>query len=192
MYIGNIEKSAVHIQNAMVHNPIYDGPVYESVQAQFESLTSTTQQVAGISVCNSQPSTPTTTSENSVRYTDPPVQVPKIGSNSFASNTSAPVPDSVPQSTSIAIPAIKKNGEKRNKFHLTLALTGKDLDMNMEPQSSQNHNPLAIGGEANHSVLTDVDEHYMVMSPTGVPTNLELKGGLCELSPEDIAQKYNE
>ena len=45
----------------MVPNPICDGPVYESVHAQLESLTSTTLQVAGISslACNNtQPLVP--------------------------------------------------------------------------------------------------------------------------------------
>ena len=31
-------------------------------------------------------------------------------------------------------------------------------------------------------MLTDVDEHYMVMSPAGVQPNSK-KGGWCELSP---------
>ena len=121
----------------MVHNPIYDGPVYESVHAQFESLTSTTLQTAGISnnsACNSQPSTPTTASDNTVRYADPPCHIPKIRSNSFVTNTSAypsaPVSDAknVPHSTSVSIPTPKKNGKARNKFHLTLTLERNDLD----------------------------------------------------------------
>ena len=189
------EKSATNVCNVMVHNPIYDGPVYESVQGQFESLNSNTLLTEGTTdnSCNSQSSTPTTVSDNTVRYTDPPVQRSKNGSNSFISSipphSSTPDRDTenVPRSTSI----IKKNGKERNKLHLTLALTENNLNLNAEPQDCQNHNPLPTDGETNRVMLTNVDEHYMVMSPAGMPAN-SVKEGWCELSPEDIAQKYKE
>ena len=38
-----INDSTSRVCNAMVHNPIYDGPVYESVQTQFETLTNKLQ-----------------------------------------------------------------------------------------------------------------------------------------------------
>lgn len=188
---GNIEKSTANVCNAMVHNPIYAGPVYESVQSQFESLTSTTQQAAGItdnSACNNQSSTTTTVYDSTVRYADPPVQRSKIRSNSFVSipphsSTSNSDAENVSQSTRITIPAINKNGKERNKLHLTLPYIGHNLNINAEPQPSQNHNPLSIDKEMNQVVLIDADENYTVMSPVGVLANSMKDELLCELSP---------
>ena len=45
-----IAKSTVNstslVRNALVHNPIYDGPLYESIQQPFETLTATVQRAA--------------------------------------------------------------------------------------------------------------------------------------------------
>lgn len=190
----------------MVPNPIYDGPVYESVRTQFDSLTSTTLKDVGMadnSVCNSQPGSPTTVSDNSVRYVDPPVaaavQMSKIRSNSFVTSIPLPSsarsddPQSAPRATSISIPTTKKNGKERNKLHLTLTLTGNDLNITAEPQMDQNeNNPTVVTGVANQVVKADVDDNYTTMSPAGVLLPYSQKRVLCELSPEDIAQKYKE
>ena len=185
----------------MRHNPIYDGPVYESIQNRFATLTSTVEQTTGITeidnlACNSQPCMPTT-SDNTMRYADPRPQTSKIQSNSFISGIPSQFSarngndKNVPRSSSVSIPAVKKNVKKRNKLHLTLALERNDLDITAEQQTSQDNNLYPTGGQTNCDMLTNVDEHYMVMSPASVLSN-SMKGGWCELSPEDIAQKYKE
>ena len=184
----------------MVQNPIYDGPVYESVHPQFETLASATKQAASISntsidqPCNSQPSTPTS-SEKSIRYVDPPssVLVSKPRSKSFLSHPSAPESDTenIPRSTSISVPVIKKIGKQRNKLNLTLTLTGTDSTGATGSHNAQNSTAEPISA-VNPIVLRDVDDNYTVMSPAG-------RGALVgtadsewsELSPEDT-DKYKE
>ena len=181
----------------MVHNPIYDGPVYESVQPQFETLISVTKRGASTSntssvdqPCSSQPSTPTS-SEKSIRYVDPPtsVQASKTRCKSFLSHPSAPEGDAenLPRSTSVSVPVIRKTGKQRNKLNLTLTLTGTDSIGTTGSHNAQNSTTEPISA-VNPVVLRDVDENYTVMSPAGA-----LVGGAenSELSPED-ADKYKE
>ena len=173
----------------MVNNPIYDGPVYESIHRQFDSLTSTTLQAARVSdsenslnqCCNSQAST---SSEKSDRYVDPPVQPPKPRSKSFVSidhthcSISACNTAGVPRSTSISVPTItKKTGKQRNKLNLKLALNGNhsaESDKTCGQISAVN--PMLRGNE---------EDNYTVMSPA------RQFGKWNEISPEDT-DKYKE
>ena len=76
------------ISHTLVTNPIYDGPVYESVLTHFEALTANTQQTnyeksktaTELSDHNipSMQSTPGTTHSAPVRYVDHPIQMSKI------------------------------------------------------------------------------------------------------------------
>ena len=66
----------------LVTNPIYDGPVYESVFPHFETVTANTQQnnieppeTESSDHTFSAPSTPDTTQSNSARYVDNPLQL---------------------------------------------------------------------------------------------------------------------
>lgn len=160
--------STSRVCNAMVHNPIYDGPVYESVQQQFNTLTVTTLQTSSVSdtsadhPCNcSPPSTPTPThSEKSARYVDPPAQfhISKLRSKSVISHCSAPsgVIDTgnIPRSTSVSVPVIKKTPKQRNKLNLTLPLAGTE---------SGNTNTTGCLMSTSGPILTDVDENYTTM-----------------------------
>ena len=180
----------------MVDNPIYDGPLYESVHTQFETLTKQTTSTANTSTCNSQPSTPTS-SEKSIRYVDPPSsahQTSKIRSKSFLSHPSAPEGDTenIPRCTSVSVPVIKKIPKQRNKLHLTLTLTGTDSAVATEAHdhSAQNCTSKIISA-VNPVVLRDVDDNYAVMSPAGGHRTLVGTDGWSELSPEDT-DKYKE
>ena len=178
----------------MVNNPIYDGPVYESIHRQFDSLTSTTLRAAQMSdsedshCCNSQAST---SSEKSDRYVDPPVQPPKPRSKSFASNdpahfsTSTCAAEIVPRSTSISVPSVnKKTGKQRNKFNLTLTLN--ENAGPSDPVATQTNKMHMCGliSAVNPAVLRDEEDNYTVMSP------VDRSGKWNELSPEDT-DKYN-
>lgn len=180
----------------MVQNPIYDGPVYESVRRQFDNLTITTERTAsgeGNTLsdrpCNSEVSCPNS-SEKSVRYVDQPVQMASknIRSMSFRSGSSplSSSSGSNPRSTSVSIPfTSKKTGKERNKLHLTLTLNESDLNAAAESHDNQKS---AIRS-TNPVALMDVDKNYMVMSPISVLSGSP--NAVLEWSPED-AQKYKE
>ena len=191
-----INDSISRVCNAMVHNPIYNGPVYESVQTQFETLTKQGTSTSNTSACNSQPSTPTS-SEKSIRYVDPPSsahQASKIRSKSFLSHPSAPESDTdnIPRCTSVSIPVIKKIPKQRNKLHLTLTLTGTDSAVAIEAHDHNAQNCTAKTISAvNPVVLRDVDDNYTVMSPAAGRRTLVDMDEWSELSPEDT-EKYKE
>ena len=183
----------------MVHNPIYDGPVYESVHQQFNTLCATILQDSLASdasanrPCNSQTSTPTS-SEKSIRYVDPPSsahQASKIRSKSFISHPSAPEGDTenIPRCTSVSVPVIKKIPKQRNKLHLTLTLTGTDSTVatGSDDHNAQNKPVSAV----NPIVLRDVDDNYTVMSPAAGRCTLVGTDEWSGLSPEDT-EKYKE
>ena len=148
----------------MVHNPIYDGPVYDSVQPQFR--TPTVDKLQAIATNSSSPTCTHTSPpipNNSVCYFDQSSPHPSqsfshslLGDNNSQCSTSVSVP-------AVRAMALKKNGKERNKLHLSLTLDG-----------------YSAGNAAS----------YMVMSPLpSVPGSL--KAGMIELSPEDT-EKYNE
>ena len=179
----------------MVPNPIYSGPLYESVQPHFETLTSVMALSSGEQQCSSRASTPSS-SEKSVRYVDPPSHSPKNRSKSFASSgpshSSMPISDTsnIARSTSVSIPAIKKSGKQRNKLNLTLTLTGTDLTGTTGVQNSQSSTSEPISA-VNPVVLMDVDDNYTVMSPVAGRSVLAGMAEWSELSPEDT-DKYKE
>lgn len=171
-------ESKSRVCNAMVHNPIYDGdgPVYESVQNREET------QLPADTIQSTEPtdrqydslhvSTPPATSAlqsdttlNTVRYVDQPLHL--HGKLFVHTKTSPSDSDavSIPRSTSVSIPparvmALKKNGQERNKLHLTLSLGGSGTNHftgEVVPRSPPNAS----------SVLADGDEAYTVMSPAG-------------------------
>ena len=177
----------------MVHNPIYDGPVYESVPEQrFDSLTSVSKQdlsLSNTSACNSpDPCNPTSldnillndSSHKNPRYLDRPIQ-PQSLTQSLARNPSD-------HDSNVSVPrlmALKKNGKERNKLHLTLTLNNQD-----DSDTSPARVPVATSGsKCLNPVITSrtqVDEYYTVMSPVTDSVNQ-----VVELSPEDT-EKYKE
>ena len=120
--------------NVMVQNPIYDGdgPVYESIQNQPEvnneiELDTKNQQYDNLQLSGN----------NAARYVDPPVHLQYLYTNA-ASNTTDLVNAPINRSASVSMPltaprltSLKKNGQERNKLHLTLSLG--------ESDSSNNH-----------------------------------------------------
>ena len=189
----------------MVHNPIYDGPVYESVPEQrFDSLTSVFKQdlsSSSTSACDSPDPYSSLSPDNILindsshknpRYLDRPIQ-PRSLTQSLArnlsdhdSNATRSVSVSVPNNTRLM--ALKKNGKERNKLHLTLTLNNQD-DSDTSPASI----PLSFATPGNKclnpviSSRPEVDEYYYtVMSPVTDSVNQ-----VVELSPEDT-EKYKE
>lgn len=68
----------------MVPNPIYDGPVYEKVQPQFEALTKTSLLAASVTnASDSSPALLNDASVNTVRYVDDSTRLTDLRSKSF-------------------------------------------------------------------------------------------------------------
>lgn len=211
----NFDQSTNRVQNAMVHNPIYDGPVYESVQPHFDSLTSVTKQdlsSSNTSACNSPPpscstSTPPNTLGNSsqgiVRYLDRPVHSiqPHAQRSLSLSNPSTPDNDVNQLAISTQVPtqrnmALKKNGKERNKLHLTLTLVGANEEANTEQPAVSKDTVLGLSRDRSMTVpsvqvsggLRSGDDNYSVMKPL---TGSGMNTVITELSPEDT-EKYRE
>ena len=149
--------------NVMVHNPIYDGdgPVYESVQNQLEINNETELDIKDRQYDNLRLSW-----NNTARYVDPPVHLQYLYTNA-ASNVSGSMNAPINRSSSVSIPltaprmmALKKNGQERNKLHLTLSLGDNDCSNNCTDAGAPENNICAVAPE-------DVDEPYTVMSPAG-------------------------
>ena len=146
----------------MVNNPIYDadGPVYESVHAQYEtelnmsqSEDTTDQQYDNLRIC----------SNDTARYAAPPAQLQYLYTNTASNSVNGPINTSASVSISRATPgvmALKKNGQERNKLHLTLSLGGND-------SSNSDVFPELIPKTRAAVAPADVDEPYTVMSPAG-------------------------
>lgn len=139
--------------NTMVHNPIYEGegPVYESVQPQ--SKTSTAAAVTLLATVTvdtfadqhydslHNPDAPSPLDESTLKMvcrsdhstlSSQPQNKSTISSNAYTQLT---VPDSGTASTpsppaGTVMMALKKNGQERNKLHLTLSLRGNDSGQN--------------------------------------------------------------
>ena len=181
----------------MVPNPIYSGPLYESVQPRFDALTSITASTCEEQQSNSRASTPSS-SEKSVRYVDPPSHSPKKQSKLFLSSglshSSMPASDAsyIARSTSVSIPAVKKSEKQRNrnKLNLTLTLTGTGSTGTTTAHNAQISTAGPISA-VNPVVLRDVDDHYTVMNPVAGHSVLAGMAEWNELGPEDT-DKYKE
>ena len=145
----------------MVHNPIYegDGPVYESIQTRCEMNNETESQFEDTR--DQQYDNLRLSLNNTARYVDPTVHLQHLYTNT-ASEASDSVNAPINRSTSVSMPlptprvmALKKNGQERNKLHLTLSLSGNDSSNNRTNVVVSNTMPkiCAIAPE-------DVDEPY--------------------------------
>ena len=103
------KESKQRVCQTMVPNPIYDGdgdgPVYDSVRPQYETLVA----VAPARFTEThQASSVTESSHNNdadvVRYVDPPVQLPQFRSQSFAHTIADIDGGSVSRSYSVSLP----------------------------------------------------------------------------------------
>lgn len=153
----------------MVHNPIYvgDEPVYESVENQKSQPRDAALQYDNI-YCTEETHTFQDDSYLSGnRYIDQPVH---FHNNLFA-HTNNTTDDSrgtfanAPNSTTCAsVPstrkmAIKRNGQQRNKLHLTLSLPG---SYSIPMKEIRNNFPRSTEIQAEVA-----DETYTVMNPAG-------------------------
>ena len=149
----------------MVHNPIYDGDgtVYESVQTQFETA-SLSEDTTDLHYDNLHVSL-----NDTARYVNPPAQLQYLytaGTNTASNSMNAPVNRSSSVSMSETTPkvtALKKNGQERNKLHLTLSLSGNDSSNGRRGEVVPKSIP-----STHAAVPADMDEPYTVMSPAGV------------------------
>ena len=153
-----LSESKNRVCKVTIHNPIYDGngPVYESVQTQLEGNIDTE-----LNISQSEDTTDRQYYDNlrislndTVRYIDPPV------SNSVNTpiNRSASVSM---QQTTPRLMVLKKNGQERNKVHLTLSLDGND--------SSNGHTSVIAPKQIpKMCAIAPADEPYTVMSPASV------------------------
>ena len=154
----------------MVHNPIYDGdgPVYESVPTQLEGNNETELNIISQTedTTDRQYDNLRLSSNDTVRYIDPPVQLQYLYNNTVSDSANAPINRSasvsMPQTTP-RVMALKKNGQERNKLHLTLSLGGNDSTNGhiSEVASKQITKMCAVAP-------ADMDEPYTVMSPASV------------------------
>ena len=192
--------------NAMVHNPIYDGPVYDSVQPHFDSLTEATMSTLSDQACNNSSHQSTTSdflnnSLTTARYVQQSSQASNLRSKSFSfgcthTHPSAPpsdVTNTTSQSTSDCMQAkFKRSGEDQNELHLTLPTDLHDSDHIIGPgvpgevgsTVNESHIPILVSAcmsmnPAAEQSESDVDEKYTLMSPIG-KTNEPLIGGLSE------------
>ena len=151
--------------NTMVPNPIYsaeeEGPVYDSIRPQYETLVAVSpQSLTERNLGDSGEEKADTV--DSVRYIDQPVHVSTLRSQSFAhtiSDTSGAIP---PRSFSVSNSgppvrpmALKRNGQERNKLHLTLDLCEGEVDHS----EASGLRPVSGNGSETQ------EESYMVMNP---------------------------
>ena len=203
-------ESTSRVHNAMVHNLIYNGPVYESVlERRFDSLASFSKQEfssSSTSACNSPGPCNTTPPDTdnfhkNLRYLDRPMQ-PRSQSlsqpSSDLNNTSQSITVSVPATTRMM--ALKKNGTERNKLHLTLTLNNQNETYPNAGTSDVHPSVSAVAAYNNMSgkktsssmnpamtSSSNLDANYTIMSPVTGSVKTEATG----LSPEDT-EKYKE
>ncbi len=158
----------------MVPNPIYSGPLYETVPQGYNPLCS--------SASTTPDSSPTTPNNSSIHYTLNPTSRPDIvdlvRQNSLPTHPNERIPSPLTRtsyrSSSISSNStIRKPQHERNKLHLTLSLgmSEKERDKNTSVKQRV-------------SVLSD-DANYTVMSPVVIGRfESSLSGGWAETNPE--------
>ena len=119
------DRSANRMYNSMVPNPIYDGPVYDRVQPQFDALSAHSNSLSKKSTSSrAHDNLPSTTASTNPCF-DHDEELPHlphlISKSPSSSNvyTLTDSPHKIDTSTGNP-PALKKNGQERNKLHLTL------------------------------------------------------------------------
>lgn len=153
----------------MVHNPIYDGdgPVYESVQNHPSQSRDTASQYDNIHCTEATYTIQDNSHPSGNRYVDQPVHfhknmlvhTDKTTNDPLSTSTNALKCSTCDSMLSTQKMALKKNGQERNKLHLTLPLHESDsIPMN------EIRNAFSKSNEFQAKV---VDETYTVMNPAG-------------------------
>ena len=156
-----------------ITNPIYegDGPVYDSVQTQdvVNSVPKSNMlHCQSILMTDEEDTNIYQSLSDMARYKDRPVQLHHSLYTNAASDggdTGTPV-DTPTESMPLTAPrimALKKNGQERNKFCLTLSLGGNSLAKNLSMT-----NEIFPGSVATTNAIADADEVYIEMSPAGI------------------------
>ncbi|MCG8621438.1 MAG: hypothetical protein MJE68_05475 [Proteobacteria bacterium] len=139
--------------------------MYESVLAQFEGNNETELNMSQSEDTTDQQYDNLRVGLNdTARYSAPPVQLQYLYTNTASNSVNGPINTSASASIPRATPggmALKKNGQERNKLHLTLSLGGNDSSLNSDvsPELMPTSRPAVASA--------DVDEPYTVMSPAG-------------------------
>lgn len=186
----NFNISTNQVCRTMVHNPIYDGPVYESVPSQFETPTTTSLQAAFQD-----------SAQDTIRYTDQPSQPQKrsLSSNAHAHSLAHEYGNDA-TTTAARMMVLKKDGhgQQQNELNHTLFCdlghtTGTSKAMK-DPTVKEKLQKSHVASSADvlrpshvHTeclTLSSVDETYTVMNPAGTLTDSSC-AGWDELSPED-------
>ena len=165
-------ESKNRVCNVMVNNPIYDGdgPVYESVQTQYETNNATESNMPqSVDAIDRQYDNLQQSFSDTARYVDPPGQLQYLHTTNtaFEVNNSGNAPlsrsasESVPPATRVM--ALKRNGRERNKLHLTLSLGGNNSFNNSNGEIAPKPVP-----KTSAIAPTDMEEAYTVMSPASV------------------------
>ena len=175
-----LANSTNRVLNAMTHNPIYDGPVYDSIaQSQFDTLptnlkASADEQVR-LNLSRPSGSDQNTMSENDCdnsgsmspkRYVQHSNQAKPLLSNSICANFSAPSADIVNASESTQlIGIVAANNKVLNTLPTYSECTGNDgnLKTNEKPKSR------AVKQTVSEELQSkdDEDSKYTVMEPIG-------------------------
>ena len=182
----------------MVHNPLYDrsGPEYEIVPPRMNTSTPPARDVFNTTLPVNQHydtiHTPGFSSRqnasilDTAHYVDPPVhsstRSSKFRSASFSSSAHIHAPsvpergtayDIMSRSTTSSVPGsglmgLKKNGQERNKLHLTLSLQGKNDSIDVTP------GPRSEGFvQCKHGVLAlDTNDNYTILNPIASQRNV--------------------
>ena len=164
-------ESKNRVCNVMVHNPIYDGdgPVYESVRTRFETNNATESNMMpqSVDVTDRQYDNLRQSLNDTARYVDPPGQLQHLYTTNTAFEINNSVNAPLSRSSSVSMPpatsrvmALKRNGQERNKLHLTLSLGGNNSNGGEVAQK-----PVP---KTSAAAPADMEEAYTVMSPAGV------------------------
>ena len=184
LFIGKaLNVSTNRMQNAMVHNPIYDGPIYENVQRHFDTLTATVKQDLSLSNTSASDSprpgssTPpyvgsNNNSQKMARYLDRPIQ-PRSQSLSHPStpDNNNPKSTSVCAQAATGVMGLKKNGKERNKLHLTLTLNeNESANTGIGPSCSKEEAVMVgdLPGNDGEINIHQVEPYTTVSSPSSL------------------------
>ena len=174
----------------MITNPIYSGPVYETVHQGYNPLST--------SASTTPDSSPTTPLNDDVsRYNINPTSrtdiIDLVRRNTLPSQSNgrvvSPLAGTSYRSSSISgNTTVKHPPKERNKLHLTLSLgnnkEGSQNEHEIVPNSGKN-------GSGNVRPISE-DENYTIMSPAANRGfGSSINGGWGEVSPE-LTSKYQE
>ncbi len=189
MYIG-INRKSTSTSQAMIENPIYSGPVYETVPQGYNPLCS--------SASTTPDSSPTTPINCNIHYTANPTSrtdiIDLVRKNTLPTQPNdrilSPLAGTSYRSSSLSgNSTVKRPHSERNKLHLTLSLgrSHKEADQNGTEKGGAKKSGSGSGGP-----LSEEDANYTVMSPAISRTfGSSLNGGWGETNPE-VTSKYKE